>query len=184
MVENKGGDRMDGTSDFLELCTRVAQQRLPYWDELPDLELYMDQVLSLMERYLGSYPGFDRKGLTASMVNNYVKLGVMPPPVKKKYTRTHLAHLIVICVLKPCLPIDSIKNMIASSARTEETDGAGYDQFCALFEETVRDAAGDASEQVKAAQGRLAVPVYRAALRAQAEQALSRKLYEAAFEGV
>ena len=49
---------------------------LPRWAELPDLELYMDQVLSLIERYLGSDPGFDRRGLTASMVNNYVKLGV------------------------------------------------------------------------------------------------------------
>ena len=64
------------------LCERVASQRLPRWAELPDLELYMDQVLSLVERYLGSYPGFDGKGLTASMVNNYVKLGVMPAPVK------------------------------------------------------------------------------------------------------
>lgn len=172
---------MDGTNGFLELCDRVAQQRLPRWDELPDLELYMDQVLSLMERYLGSYPGFDRKGLTASMVNNYVKLGVMPPPVKKKYTRVHLAHLIVICVLKPCLPIDSIKNMIASSAQAEEPEGAGYDRFCALFEETVRQAADDTSRQIKAAEGLPAIPVYRAALRAQADQALSLKLYEAAF---
>lgn len=172
---------MDGTSGFLELCTRVAQQRLPRWEELPDLELYMDQVLSLMERYLGSYPGFDRKGLTASMVNNYVKLGVMPPPVKKRYTRVHLAHLIVICVLKPSLPIDSIKNMITSSTQAEEAEGAGYDQFCALFEEAVREASEDASRQVKAAEDRLTIPVYRAALRAQAEQALSMKLYEAAF---
>ena len=172
---------MDGTIDFLELCARVARQRLPHWDELPDLELYMDQVLSLMERYLGSYPGFDRKGLTASMVNNYVKLGVMPPPVKKKYTRAHLAHLIIICVLKTCLPIDSIKNMIASSQQTEEAEGAGYDRFCALFEEAVREAADDARKQVEAAEGQPAVPVYRAALRAQAEQALSLKLYEAAF---
>ena len=68
------------------LCAHIAEQRLPRWNALPDLELYMDQVLSLMERYLGNYPGFDRKGLTAAMVNNYVKLGVMPPPVKKKYT--------------------------------------------------------------------------------------------------
>ena len=172
---------MSGTSDFLELCARVAQQRLPHWNELPDLELYMDQVLSLMERYLGSYPGFDRKGLTASMVNNYVKLGVMPPPVKKKYTRVHLAHLIIICVLKPCLPIDCIKNMIASSAGAEEAEGAGYDRFCALFEEAVREAADDAGRQIRAAEGRPAVPVYRAALRAQAQQALSLKLYEAAF---
>ncbi len=177
----KGSDCVDGIKDFLALCDRVACQRLPHWDELPDLELYMDQVLSLIERYLGSYPGFDRKGLTASMVNNYVKLGVMPPPVKKKYTRSHLAHLIVICVLKACLPIDSIKNMIARSVHAGD-EGTVYDEFCALFEDAVRSAATDAGNQVKSAEDRLIIPVYRAALRAQAEQALSLKLYEAAFE--
>ncbi|MBE7009796.1 MAG: DUF1836 domain-containing protein, partial [Ruminococcaceae bacterium] len=97
--------------ELSRLCHRVAQLRLPRWNELPDLELYMDQVLSLIERYLEGYPG--RKGLTAAMVNNYVKLGVMPPPVKKRYTRLHLAYLLAICVLKASLPIDSIKRMVS-----------------------------------------------------------------------
>jgi len=110
---------MSEQDGLLALCGRVAAQRLPRWAELPDLELYMDQVLSLIERYLGSYPGFDGRGLTASMVNNYVKLGVMPPPVRKKYTRVHLAYLIVICVLKASLPIDSIRNIVAASVLPE-----------------------------------------------------------------
>ena len=61
-----------------------AACRLPRWAELPDLELYMDQVLLLAERSLGPDAPSDHKGLTASMVNNYVKLGLLPPPVKKK----------------------------------------------------------------------------------------------------
>lgn len=160
--------------DLARLSTRVAEQKLPHWEELPDLELYMDQVLSLMERYLGSYPGFDRKGLTASMVNNYVKLGVMPPPVKKKYTRIHLAHLIMICVLKASLPIDLIKNLILKSVE-ETREIEIYNKFCEDFEESVHRAA----DAVSADSGIAAV--YRAALRAQAEQALSRKLYEELF---
>ncbi len=112
---------------------QTAAQRLPRWDELPDLELYMDQVLSLMERYLGVYPGFDRKGLTASMVNNYVKLGAMPPPVKKKYGRAHLAHLIMICVLKAVFPIEGIKALILASV-SQADDRTGYNWFCEEFE--------------------------------------------------
>ncbi|MBQ9648680.1 MAG: DUF1836 domain-containing protein [Oscillospiraceae bacterium] len=134
----------------------------------------MDQVLSLMERYLGSCPGFDRKGLTASMVNNYVKLGVMPPPVKKKYTRVHLAHLIMICVLKASLPIDLIKNLIQQSIK-ERDERAVYDEFCGEFETSARETAN-------AAKTDLGTPkIYHAALRAQAEQALARELYEEMF---
>ena len=155
------------------VCAQVAGQKLPRWDELPDLELYMDQVLSLMERYLGAYPGFDRKGLTASMVNNYVKLGVMPPPVKKKYARAHLAHLVMICVLKGSFPIELIRNLVVAAAGG--IDRAGYDRFCDEFEASMRRAA----EAVSGDTGLAAL--YRTALRAQASQALALRLYAASF---
>ena len=151
---------------------RFAEQRLPLWDQLPDLELYMDQVLSLMERYLGSYPGFDRKGLTASMVNNYVKLGVMPPPVKKRYTRAHLAQLIIICVLKSSLSIDSIGRLLAESSREMDLERF-YNGFCADFEQSVQEASEADAEDAPLFR------IYHAALRAQAEQALVRALLSA-----
>ena len=165
----------DANRDALTgLCALIAEQKLPRWDELPDLELYMDQVLSLIERYLGKYPGFDRKGLTASMVNNYVKLGVMPPPVKKKYTRIHLAHLIMICVLKASLPIDLIRNLILKSVHDGE-ESEVYNKFCEDFETSVKNA----SNAVLTDSG--ISKIYCAALRAQAEQALARNLYGAMF---
>ena len=157
-----------------EVCAQLAARRLPRWDELPDFELYMDQVLSLMERYLGGVPGAEQRGLTASMVNNYVKLGVMPAPVKKKYTRVHLAHLIMICVLKPSVPIDLIRGLIAGSQQGRN-DREAYDWFCGEFEASVRGAA----ECVSAEPG--LVDICRSALRAQAEQALALRLYGAVF---
>ncbi len=163
---------MGETKELRAICEHAARQRLPRWSELPDLELYMDQVLSLVERYLGAYPGFDRKGLTAAMVNNYVKLGVMPPPAKKRYTRTHLAYLIMICVLKASLPIDVIRDLLAQSVVNEDKESV-YDGFCETFEASVRDAAEGAKSDLEIS------GVYRAALRAQAEQALALKLYEA-----
>ena len=90
--------------------------RLPEWNELPDLDLYMDQVIALMSKYI---PGLaEDKLLTSSMINNYVKTGAMPPPVKKRYSRSHIVHLIIICVLKQIMPISSIKKLIDSMLQT------------------------------------------------------------------
>lgn len=164
-----------------DACGQLSGQTLPRWRELPDLDLYMDQVLALIDRYLSAYPGFDRKGLTSSMVNNYVKLGVMPPPVRKKYTRSHLAHLIVICVLKPCLPIASIQQILSCelAATTEEVF---YDRFCGMFEQTGQAVAQAAESHLQRDDGGALPPaIYYAALRAQAEQALATRLLTALF---
>ena len=162
-----------------ENCSNLAEHTLPRWNELPDLPLYMDQVLGLIERYLGAYPGFDGRGLTASMVNNYVKLGVMPPPVKKKYSRVHLGHLIAICLLKSCLPIASIQKLIAYELEIASPE-AVYDHFCDTFERTNRAAAEAALHETESLNTLLS-PLYHAALLAQAEQALALKLFSAYF---
>lgn len=147
---------------------------LPRWEELPDLELYMDQVLGLIERYLGALPGFDGRGLTASMVNNYVKLGVMPAPVRKRYTRTHLAHLIMICSLKSVLPIASVQALLAAGLR-EYSEERFYNGFCTLFEQAA-GAAAKAAEELSG--GSPVTAVLYAAMRSRAEQALALTLFE------
>lgn len=166
----------ENSCSSLDIYRQLAAYKLPRWAELPDLDLYMDQVLALIDRYLSSYPGFDRRGLTSSMVNNYVKQGVMPPPVKKKYTRTHLAHLIIICLLKACFPIASIQQLI-----TQELAGTGvdvlYDHFCELLEETVAAVAQSAESLAESGRD-IRTAVYYSALRAQAEQALALKLFD------
>ena len=85
-------------------------RKIPLWNELPELDLYMDQVIGLMEKYLNASK--KDKLITPSMINNYVKLGIMPPPQKKKYSKTHIAYLIIICSLKQVMPIPNIKILI------------------------------------------------------------------------
>ena len=150
-----------------------AAPLLPRWAELPDLALYMDQVLALMARYLEPCPGTDVKGLTASMVNNYVKQGVLPPPVKKRYGREHLATLVMICLLKPILPIATIRKLLDVQLRGESLEGC-YDAFCALFEQTGRTVSARAEGETPAE-----ARILRAALKAQAEQALALRLFSA-----
>ena len=58
---------------------------LPQWELLPDIGLYMDQVITLMDRTFS--PALPKGEMTKSMVNNYVKVGLIPRPVGKKYDR-------------------------------------------------------------------------------------------------
>lgn len=156
------------------VCGQLTDQRLPRWEELPDLALYMDQVLALMERYLGDVPGQDGRSLTAAMVNNYVKQGAIPAPERKKYSRRHLVHLIVICVLKPVLPIPAICRFI--QAHLAVMDEA---RFLDLFGDALCRANADAVRAVsrEPEPGRDSLsPACAAALRARAEQALALAL--------
>ena len=89
---------------------KLYSRTIPLWNELPELDLYMDQIIVLMEKYLGS--NSEDKLITPSMINNYVKLGIIPPPIKKKYSKTHIAYLIIICSLKQVMPIADIKILI------------------------------------------------------------------------
>lgn len=91
---------------------------LPDWDDLPEIELYMDQVITLLGRYLAVLG--DGKGITQPMINNYVKLSIMPPPVKKRYSRPHLAYLIIICFLKQTLNMETIKKIIPTGIEESE----------------------------------------------------------------
>jgi len=98
---------------------------LPSWDALPDFGLYMDQVIVLMERAL---EGVLPKGeLTKSMVNNYVKVGLIPRPVGKKYEREHLAMLLMVCILKQALSMEEIAALLGMLCSDGTRDG--YDQF-------------------------------------------------------
>ena len=85
-------------NDLTDLQARLRDQRPVDWDQLPDFSLYMDQVLSYMDRQVIRFDEDD--GLTAAMVNNYTKSGLAPRAEGKKYGREHLAYFTAICVLK------------------------------------------------------------------------------------
>ena len=86
---------------------------LPSWEHLPDMELYMDQVISLVNRYLNLIPQDEADPvITASAVNNYVRLRMMPAPERKRYSRKHMACVIMICVLKQSLSLAEIQRIL------------------------------------------------------------------------
>lgn len=85
----------------------------PLWDDLPDLALYMDQTIALINDTLDPLLfDTDNTLITKSMVNNYVKNSILHPPVKKHYKKYHIAFLIVVVILKRCYSLAEISQMI------------------------------------------------------------------------
>lgn len=113
--------------------------KLPRWNELPNVALYLDQVLSLLDSYLsGVLPG--RKSvLTKTMVNNYVKQKIIPPPVNKKYEKRTVAALFLVACLKSTFAIPDIARLIAI-AMNDRDMAVGYDAICDHMERCVKAA--------------------------------------------
>jgi len=115
----------------LEICRQQEGKNLPLWEELPNIALYMDQVIDLMHDYLGENDA-NAKQLTPSMINNYVKMGVMPAPEKKKYSKKHMACLFIICCLKQVLSISAISRILRSSF-TAGNEREAYNSFVSTY---------------------------------------------------
>lgn len=84
-------------------------------EDIPNIDLYMDQVTTFMDRRLRSsvrHPGDDRV-LTKTMINNYAKNDLLPPPVKKKYSKEHVLLLIFIYYYKGILSINDIQTLLS-----------------------------------------------------------------------
>lgn len=93
--------------DKLSKLTEEMRQSLDTnYDSLPDLDLYMDQVLAYLSRTNISFRAEDK--LTSAMVNNYKKSGLMPGTPGKKYNRTHLVYLTLIARLKQVLSVKDV----------------------------------------------------------------------------
>ncbi len=108
---------------------------LPSWESIPDIGLYMDQIILLLKQELGfilTPSDIKDKPLTASTINNYVRLRVMPAPVKKKYYRAHIAYLIMILTLKQSLSIQSIQKILPLNLSESETQ-AVYSDYVVTF---------------------------------------------------
>lgn len=104
-----------------ELADELDAQNTPPWETLPELELYMDQVITLLGRRLEPLTVGNDRPLTPSMINNYVKDEVMPRPEKKKYTREHLTALSVICMLKSEFSLPEIRSLLGALSERYDT---------------------------------------------------------------
>lgn len=93
-----------------EAMQRLEACLLPEWALLPDFGLYMDQVVTFVGKCFASLEG--QLDLTPSMINNYVKAGLVERPAGKKYSRDALAQLLMLSLLKPAIPLDVLRLLI------------------------------------------------------------------------
>ena len=113
---------------------KILAFHLPRFAEIPDIDLYMDQLLFYIERVFQPLEGGSKeKILTTAMVNNYVKQKLIAPPVRKRYSREHIAYLIVISVFKNLFSIQEIHHLLQIQISSFPI-GQAYDYFCRELE--------------------------------------------------
>ncbi len=116
----------------------LLKYHCPRWHELPEIELYVDQVVTMLQSNLITLmKDKDVPVVTASMINNYVKQGVLEAPVKKKYNKKHLAYLFVICIFKRMMSISEIGESINIIQKVYSPEDA-YNLFCDEIEKALK----------------------------------------------
>ena len=108
----------------------------PKWEEIPSINLYLDQVLLYVNQICPPASPGKEKGLTASMVNNYVKHGYISKPEKKKYQRKQIARLIAITTLKSVFSIQEIAQTL-NTLHTETNSQELYNAFVDYMNEDI-----------------------------------------------
>lgn len=134
--------------NFRSAAALSKDNPLPTYAQLPSIELYMDQVIALMEEYLAPFsPLWENSIVTRTMINNYVKLHIMPAPVNKRYRKQHLAYLIIICILKQTLPIRSIVALINLGLRHSTIENL-YNSFAKNYSLLIENTAGSTIKRI------------------------------------
>ncbi len=153
----------------------IQSAEMSSWDALPSLELYMDQVITLINREIDLFLTDKDRGITPSMINNYVKAGALPRPEQKKYNREHLATLFLIYMLKAEFSIQEIRDLIGVLSENGETKTL-YEEVTRSHAAYLKDSAariGDVDGMSDAGRCRLAIEL---AVEANAKRLIATKL--------
>lgn len=101
-------ERLQELFDFLGNMTRINPS------DIPDIDLYMDQVTTFMDTHMAtSKRNTEEKILTKTMINNYAKNNLLPPPEKKKYSKNHILLLVFIYYFKNVLSFKDIEQLFS-----------------------------------------------------------------------
>ncbi len=107
--------------ELKEWCDRVSSFEVGAWEDWPDIDLYMDQVISYLEHYMEYFRIYeDEKLITPSIINNNTKDGVLPKPFKKKYSRALLSNLLLFCITRQVLSGPELAAMLRELNTAED----------------------------------------------------------------
>ena len=123
---NKGGE-----GRLQQQMRKIVENfRLPRYDEIPDVGLYLEQVAKYISGFCAPLFG---ESLTPAMISNYVKKGLIASPVKKQYGRDHIAYLLFIAVAKSVLSLNQLQCMMGMQKKSYDNPTA-YNYFCRELE--------------------------------------------------
>ena len=137
------GEIMNSINDILgKWLEDLSKFSYKDYKDLPDIDLYMDQVVTFLEKQLAIFQTSSLdKQITSSMINNYVKGEVVSAPIAKKYNREHLALIEEVCTLKQVLTIAEVKQIIDERYRKEDLPKDEiFDHFKTLVNEKNNEA--------------------------------------------
>ena len=128
-------------------------------EDIPNIDLYMDQVTTFMEAQLAHSKRYeDDKILTKTMINNYAKNDLLPPPVKKKYSKEHVLLLIFIYYYKGIIPMNEIQTLLKPLTDRYFQNGQVFDlesvykEVVVLEKEQLEDLKKDVVEKFRRAE--------------------------------
>lgn len=159
--------KQDGSEliDQLNQWLNEMDERLPAgWEWLPDIGLYMDQVQTYIDRQVSLYRRDEGERLmTSSMINNYIKDGLLPRAKAKKYGPEHLAMLIMIGTLKQVLSMQNLRRLLSGGRDAADVEEL-YQHFIGIQASTLQTRAHQVLEDTRLLSGDL-TPDQRRALR-------------------
>lgn len=127
--------------------------------DIPNIDLYMDQVTTFMESHLGNLKRSpEEKVLTKTMINNYAKNNLLPPPDKKKYSKNHMILLTFIYYFKNILSINDIKVLMKDITKDYFRTDSGlelediYREIVRFQPEIIEQVKEDVKEQISLAE--------------------------------
>ncbi len=151
-------DTQDLLDSIMESFDRIEHIKS---EDIPNIDLYMDQVTTFMDKRLRRYLRYPEKDkvMTKTMINNYAKNDLLPPPVKKKYSKEHVLVLIFIYYYKGILSIGDIQALLEPI--TEKFFGKDegfsietvYDEVFKLESHQIENLKKDVAEKFKCAEG-------------------------------
>ena len=136
----------DALESFL---SALESSKPPEWDALPDIGLYMDQVINYLERQIGSlFPPNKEGAITSSMINNYVKAHIIPRAQSKKYSQEHIALLLAAFVLKKALTTQDMGVLLVKGE--DSTIDDPYRSFYEHYRGTLLECGKTVAQEIRA----------------------------------
>ena len=168
--------------ELLESLEHIRDFSIPDWDRLPNIPLYMEQVVFYVNDALKDFSFDQKKKLTSFMVNNYVKAGIIHEPEKKKYKVEQLGYLMAITILKSTLSMGELSLILDWQGKSDDNGEIQYKRFQKMIEDIAPSTTEEAMGKIAAigesenSEDRLLVFATELAIKAEIERMISSML--------